>query len=292
LFKDAPASFFLEEIFMEKSSPIIVTHLFPEILQHLLDLLSGLPAADWDKPTVCAPWSVKDVALHLLGDDVGLLSRQRDGFSLPADLKDWDELVAFINHLNLTWVEAARRTSPRLLLDLLRFTGGQVCAYFESLDPYALGGPVNWVGPEPAPVWLDLAREYTERWLHQQHLRQAVGQPGLTDPHFLGPALDAFVLALPRTYQDMDAAEGALVTLTLRGACAKQWSLRREAGRWELYAGAGASQTPAVEVIMDEDTAWRVFTKGLSRAAAETRITVKGDRSLGLKMLDTVSIIA
>ena len=275
---------------MDKPQPIIVTHLFPEILQHLLDLLAGLPAADWDKPTVCMSWSVKDVALHLLGDDVGILSRKRDGFSLPADIKGWDELVAFINHLNLTWVEATRRTSPRLLLDLLRLTGDQVCAYFDSLDPYTIGDPVSWVGPEPAPVWLDLAREYTERWLHQQHLRQAVDQPGLTGPRFLGPVLDAFVLALPRTYQHTGAAEGTLVTLTLRGACGRQWSLRREAGRWELYVGAAS--TPAAEVMMDEDVAWRIFTKGLSRAEAEGSITIKGDRPLGLRVLDTVSIIA
>ena len=36
---------------------------------------------------------------------------------------------------------------------------------------------VNWAGPEPAPIWLDPAREYTERWVHQQHIRDAVRNP-------------------------------------------------------------------------------------------------------------------
>lgn len=275
---------------MQKPQPIMVSHLFPELLQHLLELLSSLSPVDWDRPTACSPWSVKDVALHLLGGDVGILSRKRDDFTPSADIQGWDDLVALINHLNLTWVEATRRMSPRLLGDLLRFTGDQVCAYFESLDPDAMNGPVDWVSPEPAPVWLDLAREYTERWLHQQHIREAVGQPVLGQPRFLAPVLDAFVLALPRAYQDTDTVEGTLVALTLRGACGKQWSLRREAGRWELYVGA--AQAPAVEVIMDEDVAWRVFTRGLSRAEAEARVTIRGDEALGLKMLDVVSIIA
>jgi hypothetical protein len=55
--------------------------------------------------------------------------------------------------------------SPRLLIDLLQVTGRQMCAFFRTLDPYALGSPVSWVGPEPAPVWLDLAREYGDQGL-------------------------------------------------------------------------------------------------------------------------------
>jgi hypothetical protein len=43
---------------------------------------------------------------------------------------------------------------------------------------------------------------------------------------------------------------------------------------------------------MDADTAWRLFTKGISRQAALANTEVTGDRSLALKMLDTVSIIA
>ncbi len=52
-------------------------------------------------------------------------------------------------------------------------TGEQTNAYFQRVDPFAMGGPVSWAGPEPAPVWLDVAREFTERWHHQQHIRAA-----------------------------------------------------------------------------------------------------------------------
>ena len=99
-------------------------------------------------------------------------------YSRTRRLNSWDDFVAFINDLNDVWVKATRRLSPAVLCDLLGFAGRQVCAYFDSLDPYADGGPVEWAGPEPAPVWLDLAREYTERWHHQQQIRDAVGKPG------------------------------------------------------------------------------------------------------------------
>ena len=52
---------------MKPPEPIIVTDLFPEVLGSLVDLLSGLSAEDWNKPTACPRWSVKDIATHLLG---------------------------------------------------------------------------------------------------------------------------------------------------------------------------------------------------------------------------------
>jgi uncharacterized protein (TIGR03083 family) len=276
---------------MRQPDPVLVSDLFPHVLDSLLALLSGLTAGDWEKPTVCEGWSVKDVALHLLGVEVGILSRKRDGVSSSAKpIRDLDELVALINDLNVIWVRATRRISPRLLSDLLEFTGRQVCEYFASLDPHVLAGPVTWAGPDPAPVWLDLAREYTERWHHQQHIRDAVGKPGLTEPRFFAPVLQAFVRALPQTFRHVDAAGGTLVAFTISGRAGGHWFLLREQDRWGLYVDVPGK--PEAQVIMDEDTAWRLFTRGLDRTEAQARTTLLGDRSLGLKVLDTVSILA
>ncbi len=118
-----------------------------------------------------------DVARHLLADDVGMLTRRRDGYrGANVSINGWEELVAFIDRQNALWVEATQRIGPRLLVDFLKLTGEQVSTFFQSLDPDALGVPVDWAGPERAPVWLDLAREYTERWHHQQHIRDASRQ--------------------------------------------------------------------------------------------------------------------
>ena len=55
-------------------SPIDTLPIFAGERSALLDLLGDLSASDWEAPTVCAGWSVKDVAAHLLGDDIGRLS--------------------------------------------------------------------------------------------------------------------------------------------------------------------------------------------------------------------------
>jgi uncharacterized protein (TIGR03083 family) len=276
---------------MRQPQPILVVDRLPELLDALLELLSSLAPAEWELPTACPGWSVKDVALHLLGDDVGMLSGRRDGYrGAGVSITSWDELVAVINDQNARWVQATRRISPRLLVDLLRLTGAQVCAYFQSLDPYALGVPVDWAGPKPAPVWLDLAREYTERWHHQQHIRDAVGKPGLIGPRYLAPALDTFVRALPHTYRDVAADEGALVGLTIAGEAGGSWFLLRERDEWRLYVEE--TRPPHAEVVVDQDTAWRLFTRGIGTEEAFARATVKGDSLLGARMLEVVSIIA
>lgn len=276
---------------MKPPQPIIVADLFPPVLDSLLELLSSLSADDWNKPTACPRWSVKDIASHLLGGEVGILSRKRDGYAYSgSDSISWEDLVTLINRLNDTWVTATSRMSPRVLCELMKLTGDQVCVYFASLDPHAIGGPVDWASSEPAPVWLDLAREYTERWHHQQQIRDAVGRPGLKEPRFFAPVLDAFVRALPRTYAEVDSEDGTLIALKITGDSGGKWFLLRENGVWNLYVGAGKAAD--AELVIDQDVAWRLFTKGVQKANALAGVTLIGDERLATKALDMVSVIA
>lgn len=270
--------------------PIITVDLFPPVLDALLALLAGLDADEWTKPTTCGAWSVKDVALHLWGDDLGLLSRKRDGFTAPPVANDHRSIATLVNDTNSIWVEATRRISPRLLCGLLSTSGRQVSEYLGSLDPLSMGSPVSWAGPQPAPVWLDIAREYTERWHHQQHIRDAVGKPGLREPRFLAPALATYVHCLPYTYSNIDAPEGAAVTLTITGASGGHWTLQREDHAWTLYAGFMVNACSAV--TLDEDTAWRLFTRGVEQDCARRNMEIDGNLRLGEKLLDAVAIIA
>ena len=270
-------------------------HLFPGERAALLDVLQGLTAEEWDAPTACPGWSVKDVAGHLLGDDVGRLSRGRDGFANPdfaagLDISTLPGLIAAIDRQNALWVAAMRRVSPPLLIALLRLTGDETFAYFCALDLEAIGAPVDWVGPEPAPVWLDVAREYTERWVHQQHIRDAVGRPGLKESQWFAPVLAAFVLALPRALAGIDAADGSTVRLAIAGETGGVWTARKAPGAW-LFAPEAVGDATA-EVELDAETAWRLFTRGMSRKGAMRTAQLQGDPRLAEAVFDMVSILA
>jgi uncharacterized protein (TIGR03083 family) len=281
---------------MELLDPVLVCDLFPLERRALLQLLRELDEQAWHIPTVCAGWSVKDIAQHLLADDLGILSRKRDSFDYlsvvktPYNLDSWDELVAFINEMNAIWVQATRRLSGQVLCSLLEFSGEELYRYFSSLDPYAIGDPVSWAGPAPAPVWLDIAREYTERWMHQQHIRDAVGKPALKERKFFAPVLETFIRALPHTYRDVQASDGTCIRLMITGEAGGDWTLLHDKGQWIL--GKTTAFEAHASVTLDQETAWRLFTKGMSKEDALLLASISGDYSLGVIVLNTVSIIA
>ncbi len=274
---------------MRPPDPVLVLDLFPEERTALLDVLDSLSEDDWGRPTVCEGWSVKDVAGHILGVDLGNLASRRDGYQEDFPTPD-EDLATFVNRFNDEWARAARRLSPRMLCDLLRISGFQLVTYFESLDLSKLGGPVSWAGPEPAPVWLDVAREYTERWLHQQQIRDAVGKPCLTGRRFLAPVLATFVHALPFAFRGVDAEAGTSVHLQILGESGGDWTVRREEGRWTLYVGALTD--PACRVTLDQSVAWHLYTKGISPQRAEQQATFDGARYLVEPVLHALAIIA
>jgi uncharacterized protein (TIGR03083 family) len=279
---------------MREVEPILVVDLFPQERKQLLELFSDFTQEDWQTPTVCQGWTVKDIGLHLLGDDLGYLSGKRDGFSNPfftnKEMRQWDRLVTTLNEANEVWVKATQRLSPRLLCDLLALTGTQVYDYLKSLDQMAINGVVSWAGPTPAPVWLDTAREYTERWLHQQHIRDAVKQPGLKDKQFFHPVLETFVRALPHTYRDVPVGDRTMIRLVVTGEAGDTWYLVGAANSWSLYKEVEVQ--PTTIVTMDQETCWRRFTKGIDKDQARASTTIEGDHKLGEKVLETVSIIA
>src|SRR5215218_8801281 len=264
-------------------SPIDTLSLFPGERSSLLELLGNLSVADWEAPTVCPGWSVKDVAAHLLGDDIGRLSWGRDGYVNPAlaaglDIATLSGLVAAIDRQNAVWVTGTRRISPRLLIELLAMTGELTEAYFACLEMTAVGMPVDWAGPELAPIWLDIAREYTERWVHQQHIRDPVGKPGLKERRWFAPVLDAFVRGLPRVLRDAPAADGAALRLTIAGDAGGEWVAVRHDGDWML--GSAPEMAVDATVELDEERAWRLFTKGISKEEARRAARIEGDATL------------
>lgn len=269
--------------------PVLVTDLFPELRAELERVLDSLTDEQWEYPTVCAGWTVRDVALHLLGTRVGLLSGSRDHDGQWATIDNWQELVAFIDAQNDLWVKAARRISRKLLISLLGFTNDQIITFLNSLDPYALRGPIGWAGDQPDATWLHIARELTEQWAHHQHICDAVGITSLKEARFVHPVLSTYVRALPHTYRTTPAPIDTLVQLVVTGEGGGKWHLVREAQGWVLYADTDL--TPSASLTMDADTAWRLFTKGLDAETIRQRADFEGDRALAEVMLDSVAII-
>lgn len=278
--------------------PIPVIGPFSELNDHLLVLLRDLAPDDWQRPTVCSEWSVKDIASHLLDGNIRRLSAHRDGYiapQVPAVFDSQADLVAYLTRLNAEWTAATHRISPQMLIELLDFTGPAVADFFATLDPYGPAlYPVGWAGEAMSRNWFDVAREYTERWHHQRQIIDAVGRPSPIDTHRLyHVVLDTFMRALPFTFQEVRAGDGALLRVTIAGDAGGDWFLQEKDHRWELLRRATGS--PRACVTIGQDTAWRLFTKRMDRRTALARfadIQLEGDTELGGRVLEMVSIMA
>jgi uncharacterized protein (TIGR03083 family) len=131
----------------------------------LLELLRGLTADEWDAESLCAPWRVRDVALHVVSyDELSTLSLV--GTFLRGGLR--------VSSVNEAALERYADLGPEDIIELVART----------LWPRGLtsgfGGGIA----------------LTDGMIHQQDIRRPLGIPRAIDPHRLRAVLD-FALFAP-----------------------------------------------------------------------------------------------
>jgi uncharacterized protein (TIGR03083 family) len=275
----------------EPLPPIFTAHLFPKLERMLIDLLRSLTTQDWEKQTLAPKWKVKDVAAHLLDTQLRKLfaSRNRQLRENPR-IAPRADLVALINSLNAEGVKKYRQLSPTELIAKMESASIESAAYHQSLDPFAPAMfPVSWAGEEVSANWFDTAREFTERWHHQQQIRLAVEKPGIMTREFYFPVLDCFMRGLPHAYHTVSAKPGTLAQFNISGDCGGSWYLLRDIETWKLIGSATGKKVS--ETTIPQEIAWRIFTKGITRDAAKAQLQVEGESEIGLHILGMVSIV-
>jgi uncharacterized protein (TIGR03083 family) len=256
----------------------------------LLELLATTTEPDWQRPTPCPGWTVLGLCSHLVGDDLSLLSRHRDGHrGTPApDGLTGAQFMDWLDDLQAAWVDAARRLSPRLVVALLEWAGPQVGEMVARQDPLARSASVSWAGPEPVPVWLDQLRELSECWIHRQQLLQALGRPADLRADLLGPILDGLRWAYPYRLAAVPGRAGDFVAIEVTGPVAATWYLVAAGPRWDLRPQAGARRV--ARLSMTTDQAWRVLTNN-QPADEQARLALSGDAAVCEVLRRTRAII-
>ena len=275
----------------EPLRPIFTAHLFPKLEGMLIELLRSLTTEDWEKQTLAPKWKVKDVAAHLLDTQLRKLSASRDRRAPESPkITSHADLVTLINSLNAAGVRKYRVLSPHELISRMELASTESAEYHQSLDPLAVAMfPVSWAGEEQSANWFDTAREFTERWHHQQQIRIAVDKPGIMTREFYFPVLDCFMRALPYAYRTVPGKPGTLAQFNIAGECGGNWYLFRSSDTWRLVSSAIGGKIS--ETTIPQEIAWRIFTKGITQEAAKSQVHVTGDTEIGLHILGMVSIV-
>jgi Mycothiol maleylpyruvate isomerase N-terminal domain len=273
--------------------PIRVSHLFRPLDASLIDLLKSLSPEEWQAQTVAKLWKVKDVAAHLLDGNIRTLSIQRDGFfgEQPGDIKSYQDLVTWLNQLNADWVKSSKRISPKVMILLHEAISHQTCTYYESVDLNTKAiFSVAWAGERESQNWFHIAREYTEKWLHQQQIRDAVNKPGILTQKFYSPFLETVMRALPFTFKNVETSVDTAIQLDIVHEVVDTWYLVKRASGWELH-----KEKPALiasHVHLEGHAAWKLFSKSWRAEDVRAYVKITGDQRLGEQVLQLVSFMA
>jgi uncharacterized protein (TIGR03083 family) len=275
-----------------KDIPLQTLHLFPLLDRELISLLRSLTAAEWQLPTIAKLWTVKDIASHLLDGNLRTISYYRDNYlEAVGKIDSYKDLVTYLNQLNMSWTNATKRLSPQVLIELLATTGTQYIQQLQQLQPFDTAVfSVAWAGEAASYNWFHIAREYTEKFIHQQQVRDAVGKPGIMTKELFHPFIDIFMYALPHTYRNTAAATGTVVQLKVSTGIGGIWNLEKRDNNWALTKNITA--LPAAVVNITPEIAWKLFSKGISPEMALPEIEITGNKQLGAVALQMIAVMA
>ena len=145
-----------------------------EAFDVFVDLVAGLAPEEWDLPTACPGWSVKDNASHVIGTEAMLLGRPQPEVDLPEDLP---HVRNDIGRFNEVWVEHYRHRPPAEVLADLREIVAERRAALAGMDQEAFDQEsFTPAGPDTYGRFMRI--RVMDIWMHEQDVREAVGRPG------------------------------------------------------------------------------------------------------------------
>jgi uncharacterized protein (TIGR03083 family) len=257
----------------------------------LLDVLRSLEASDWSRPTRCPGWSVHGLSLHLLGDDLSFLSWQRDehhGTPAPASI-DEAGFITWLDALQVEWVYAARRLSPRLVIEMLEWLDTPIGAIVDAQDPGVIDSHVSWASKYSVPKWLDQVRELSERWIHRQQILEALGRPVDLNEDLCRTVLDGLRWAYPFRLGRLPRQAGTVVTVAITGPeVVDRWTLVSDGVQWQFGKATDAGAVAGIDATTNQS--WRMLTNNLD-SAVHGAPTTFGDEEITDVLLRTRAII-
>jgi uncharacterized protein (TIGR03083 family) len=268
---------------------------FAQTAQAVLDLGSSCTPADFERPTECPGWTVKDQFSHVVGLESFLEGARAPEVDVSGLAHVHDETSRWIE----TWVQA-RRGMP----------GADVVAELASLLPRRVSHlrdpglqPETVIdtpfGPRPALAALRIRT--IDVWCHEQDLRVALGRPGNLDSAgaaiFVQSILDALPVIVARR---AGVPVGDVVIIDSTGPVAARGGVRvvdGPSGRPQgeaLFTGGRSGQDPATP--QGPRTTITLSTEALTRRAAGRRsvddlhYTVVGDADLARAVLQHLPV--
>jgi uncharacterized protein (TIGR03083 family) len=155
-------------------------------------LAEGLAPDEWELPTSCPGWSVKDNVAHVIGIEAMLLGRATPEVTLPDDLP---HVRNDFGRVNEQWIEAYRGRPTADVLADLRDVIAERRSALAGMDQAAFDAEsFTPAGPDSYGRFMRI--RVMDMWMHEQDIRAVVERPGHEDGLAPQAALDEMTGAL------------------------------------------------------------------------------------------------
>lgn len=271
---------------MSEKTPEPVVDVLAEEWAAIAELGSVLEAGEWELPSECPGWSVRDVLAHMVGTERSLL-----GHDAPAPVTDAGHVHNPVGAVNEGWVRSLQGAS-----------GPELLAEFRAVTDRRLAELRSWPASRfdeegPSPVGKVPYREFMrvrvmDCWVHEQDMRVATARPGHREGPAATLAIGRLLSAMPFIVgKKVGAPDGSAVRFEIVGAEERRLDVAVDGGR----AGAVESLRgePTVGLRMDLEVFWRLGCGRMTGAAARGAglVEIQGDTELGARVVDEMAFM-
>lgn len=274
---------------------------YTQTAQAIIDLAFPCSDRDFDKPTECPGWTVKDQLSHVVALEAGLMGRPDPEVEVP----DHDHLHSDFARGIEQGVELRRpRPGAEVVQELQQVMARRLGQLkdLKELDPEEVDAiVVDMPGGKQMPLLRALRIRINDLWVHEQDIRAALGRPGNLDSlgaaNFTQTVLDALPMIVVKR---AGVPTGRVVMIELTGPVVARSGVRVEEGEdgkphGSLMFTGGVDETGPIPVI-GKTTSIQMSTEAFTRRAAGRRSTedlhysVHGDDDVARRVLDSLVI--
>ncbi len=274
---------------MESSGDGALVEALAAVWESMSELGDGITAEEWDRPTECPGWTVRDNLSHVIGIESVLLGRPAPDHDLPPDLP---HVRNDMGRTNEVWVDARRaRTGREVLAEFRAVAEARLAAL---RDPGYDFGAGSWTPVGPGTVRDLLPFRIFDSWCHEQDMRRALGRPGDFGPDSAAArwTVERLLGAMPRAVGKGARPPGG-TTVAFRVGGPVPGSLAVEMVDGRAVPLEEEPPAPTVRLDMDGETLLRLGTgrgdpAGIL-ASGDVRIT--GDRALGEQVVAAMNFL-
>lgn len=258
-------------------------------IESINDLVRPLADGEWNRPTECPYWSVRDVVSHIIGVECELLGDPRPIHSLPSDLRHITSERA--RYIEVPVDVRRHHTAPEMTSEL-EYTIIRRSRQLrnESRQPDAEVRDIVRGASAKTTLEEQLWARVFDVWVHEQDLRRALDTPGNLASAAAVLARDFVLRALPKVVaKDAGAAPGSAVVFDVHGPLEFMRTVRVNAeGRGTI--DSAVSLGPAVTFIVDWETFLRLLAGRVKPSAVADRLKIEGDPRLAEAILSHIAV--